>query len=90
MCHKRGACSTILCQQAGIVNILVRDSFFLNLLRYAISFSVLRSRGARATKGKEMAQIHCQSKRYRDINIFTFTEMSEDEAHEKLVAALGG
>ncbi|ALU88946.1 transposase protein [Herbaspirillum rubrisubalbicans M1] len=37
-----------------------------------------------------MAQIHCQSKRYRDINIFTFTEMSEDEAHEKFVEVRWG
>jgi len=37
-----------------------------------------------------MAQIHCQSKRYRDVNIFTFTEMSEDEAHEKFAEVRWG
>ncbi|HZG18616.1 MAG TPA: IS1595 family transposase [Herbaspirillum sp.] len=32
-----------------------------------------------------MAQIFCQSKAYRDINLFTFTELSEDQALEKFI-----
>jgi transposase-like protein len=36
-------------------------------------------------KGIAMAQIFCQSKAYRDINLFTFATLSEDEAFEKFV-----
>lgn len=32
-----------------------------------------------------MAQIFCQSKAYRDINLFTFTDLSEEQALEKFI-----
>jgi len=62
MCYKRAACSAILCQQAGIVNILVRRFFFLNLLRYAISFSAPHTNvGRKLGKKKWLKFIASQS-----------------------------